>query len=59
MEHGGKEIFGHVSYLKDGTIGKADVVGWNFKNRHGDCYYFHIRKKENELYLSKVEKTTE
>lgn len=59
MEHGGKEIFGHVSYLKDGTIGKADVVCWNFKNRHGDCYYFHIRKKENELYLSKVEKTTE
>ncbi len=59
MEHGGKELFGHVSYLKDGTIGKADVVCWNFKNRHGDCYYFHIRKKENELYLSKVEKTTE
>lgn len=59
MEHGGQEIFGHVGYLKDGTIGKADVVCWSFKNRQGDCYYFHIRKKENELYLSKVEKTTE
>ena len=59
MEHGGQEIFGHVGYLKDGTIGKADVVCWNFKNRHGECYYFHIRKKGNELYLSKVEKTTE
>lgn len=58
MENDGQEIFGHVGYLKDGTIGKADIVCWNFINRHDECYYFHIRRKGTELYLSKVENTT-
>lgn len=52
----GKEIFGHVYYLQDGNIGKAEVICWKHQGKKSSCFVFHIRRRTDGLFLSKIEK---
>lgn len=52
----GKEIFGHIYYLQDGNVGKAEVICWKHQGKKSSYFVFHIRRSSNELLLSKIEK---
>lgn len=52
----GKEIFGRIYYLQDGNVGKAEIMCWIHDGKESSCFIFHIRRGNDGLFLSKVEK---
>ena len=52
----GKEIFGHIYYLQDGNVGKAEVICWKHQGKKSSYFVFHIGRGKEGLYLSKTEK---
>lgn len=47
----GKELFGEIKYLQDGTIGQSKIIFWTDKR---NVYVIEIKAVKSGLFVSKV-----